>query len=334
MDNNMDMKKILQAMDNASSNPVEGATDIKRSLEVLTEGANPHKISLPVQMAMNHYQKNSDVKEARSSLLKKYIAEAEDDIQSQKELEQLRIAMYSRKIANRVLVKESASNPQNDRVMQQNTQKEIAQLSKTLENLKYAHSKAKEITREIKYDDIPSGIITRIRELAKSVNVESQLESAESYVFEAIRNLESSIYELDDVFGEAARDIEYKIDELQGTLDEIEWQKKYGRSSINESINPEDKVTMDIPLLLRVLEYAKEDAKTDMDLHNVTDMLINLSKNGQTLSMDQYDQIVGNQKLLPEPATEGSHDPCWKGFRKLGSRMKGGRKVPHCVPKK
>jgi hypothetical protein len=136
------------------------------------------------------------------------------------------------------------------------------------------------------------------------------------------------------VFGEAARDIEYKIDELQGTLDEIEWQKKYGRSSINESINPEDKVTMDIPLLLRVLEYAKEDAKTDMDLHNVTDMLINLSKNGQTLSMDQYDQIVGNQKLLPEPATEGSHDPCWKGFRKLGSRMKGGRKVPHCVPKK
>ena len=103
---------------------------------------------------------------------------------------------------------------------------------------------------------------------------------------------------------------------------------------LEDEMNPEDTVTMDIPLLLRVLEYAKEDAKTDMDLHNVTDMLINLSKEGQTLSMDQYDQIVGNQKLLPEPTSEGAHDPCWKGFRQLGTRTKGGRKVPHCVPKK
>ena len=67
-----------------------------------------------------------------------------------------------------------------------------------------------------------------------------------------------------------------------------------------------------------------------MDLHNVAEMLINLSKEGNTLSMDQYDQIVGDQKLLPEPTDES----CWKGYRQLGTRMKNGYRTPHCVPTK
>lgn len=62
-----------------------------------------------------------------------------------------------------------------------------------------------------------------------------------------------------------------------------------------------DTVTMDVPLLIRLLEYSREDAKTDMDLHNVTEMLISLSKEYNVLSMDQYDAIVGNQKELPAP---------------------------------
>ncbi len=59
-----------------------------------------------------------------------------------------------------------------------------------------------------------------------------------------------------------------------------------------EEFNPEDKVTLNIPLFLRVMEYAKEDAKTDMDLHDVTEKVIALSEHGDTLTMDHYDQIV------------------------------------------
>jgi hypothetical protein len=62
-----------------------------------------------------------------------------------------------------------------------------------------------------------------------------------------------------------------------------------------------DTVTVDVPLLLRLLEYAKEDAKTDIDLHNVTEKLIALSKTEDTLSMDHYDSIVGDQLALPAP---------------------------------
>lgn len=324
----MDMRKILQAMDNVQSKPVENSNDIKRSLQILEEGANPHKVSLPVQMAIQHYQKTKPAP-ARESLLKKYVAEAELDIAEKRAIEEQRIRMYSRKIANRVLVKESVQKE--NTFSEKETQKNIAILNKQLENIKYAHKQAQKITREIKYDDVPSSIITRIRELAKSVNVnQSELESAEDYVFEAIRNLESSIYRLNDVFGELARDVEMQVDELQGQIDDAQWEQKFGRNDLNESaeLNPEDTVNMDIPLLIRLLEYAREDAKTDMDLHNVAEMLINLSQSGETLSMDQYDQIVGNQELLPSPTNE----ECWKGYKQIGMKKKGAKQVPNCVP--
>ncbi len=68
--------------------------------------------------------------------------------------------------------------------------------------------------------------------------------------------------------------------------------------------NPEDRITMDVPLLLRVMEYAKEDAKTDMDLHRVADNLVKLSAGGQTLDMSNYNHIVGGMSESGSPAEE------------------------------
>jgi hypothetical protein len=65
--------------------------------------------------------------------------------------------------------------------------------------------------------------------------------------------------------------------------------------------NPTDKITLDVPLFIRLLEYAREDAKTDMDLHNVAENIIALSGTGKTLTMAQYDEIVRNpQQELQE----------------------------------
>ena len=60
---------------------------------------------------------------------------------------------------------------------------------------------------------------------------------------------------------------------------------------VKEEADEADTVTMDIPLLIRVLEYAREDAKTDMDLHKLVENLIKMRDQG-TLSMAQYDTIV------------------------------------------
>lgn len=183
----MDMKKILQALDNASSKPVEGSNDMKKFMSIVTEGATPHKVALPVQMAMQHYQQPSAPVKPRENLARRYFAEAEQDIVEQRAVAEQRKRIHARRIASRVLG-----------------------------------------------------------------------ESASVY----------------DIFTEEPQD------------------------------NPPDVVKLDIPLLLRIMEYAREDAKTDMDLHHVTDMLIKLSGDGDTLTMKNYDQIVGDQELLPPPDDE------------------------------
>jgi hypothetical protein len=56
--------------------------------------------------------------------------------------------------------------------------------------------------------------------------------------------------------------------------------------------NPSDKITVDVPLFIRLLEYAREDAKTDMDLHNVAEKAVAASETGKTLTMTDYDNLV------------------------------------------
>lgn len=66
--------------------------------------------------------------------------------------------------------------------------------------------------------------------------------------------------------------------------------------------DPIDKITLDVPLLIRLLEYAREDAKTDMDLHVITDQLIRLSKEHSVLDMSCYQQVISNKNKKNEQA--------------------------------
>jgi hypothetical protein len=50
-------------------------------------------------------------------------------------------------------------------------------------------------------------------------------------------------------------------------------------------------------LFIRALEYAKEDAKTDMDLHDVAEKAIAASESGKTLTMADYNSIFSNMEI-------------------------------------
>ena len=65
---------------------------------------------------------------------------------------------------------------------------------------------------------------------------------------------------------------------------------------VNEDINQKDSIRIDVPLLIRLLEYAREDAKTDLDLHDVAEHLIDLSSTGQILTMKDYTKICNIKK--------------------------------------
>lgn len=74
------------------------------------------------------------------------------------------------------------------------------------------------------------------------------------------------------------------------------------KSSMNEA-KEEDKVdtiTMDVPLFIRMLEYSREDAAADVDLHDVTEKANKLGKERGILQMDDYDEIVGAAEKVNE----------------------------------
>ena len=56
--------------------------------------------------------------------------------------------------------------------------------------------------------------------------------------------------------------------------------------------NGMDKITVDVPLMLRLMEYAREDELHDKDLHFVAEHLIRLMETNTLLTMKHYDAIV------------------------------------------
>ena len=61
-----------------------------------------------------------------------------------------------------------------------------------------------------------------------------------------------------------------------------------------------DTISMDVPLFLRMLEYAREDAQEDVDLHDVTQRATELSKMKPFLSMEDYNEIVAAPQEIDE----------------------------------
>jgi hypothetical protein len=102
----------------------------------------------------------------------------------------------------------------------------------------------------------------------------------------------------------------YDIDFGGLTFDSVDRLNKYIKSYIlsnnwynklkhakplDENSNPTDSISLDVPLFIRMLEYAREDAKTDMDLHDVTENALKLSTTGKILTMTDYNKIVSKK---------------------------------------
>jgi hypothetical protein len=112
------MKRILQAMDSVATKPVAGANDMtkflsiidKNDVKILTEAKSPHKVTLPVQMAMQHYQTVEEPVHkpvGRDSVIRKYFKEVEEELTAEKTEKRQLINQYASIIAERVLMKKS-----------------------------------------------------------------------------------------------------------------------------------------------------------------------------------------------------------------------------------
>ena len=63
--------------------------------------------------------------------------------------------------------------------------------------------------------------------------------------------------------------------------------------------NPKDVLSMDVPLFIRLLEWAKEDSQTDMQLHKVAENLVAMTSEGKTLSMEDYEAALKGTEQQP-----------------------------------
>jgi hypothetical protein len=102
---NARLPKDLQLPADQLSNMVGGA-DKPYAGPTLNEGANPHRVTLPVQMAMQHYQQPAII-QPRTRLIDKYFVEAETAILQKKQEEKLLLRQYAQVIAERVMMKEA-----------------------------------------------------------------------------------------------------------------------------------------------------------------------------------------------------------------------------------
>lgn len=108
----------------------------------------------------------------------------------------------------------------------------------------------------------------------------------------------------------------------------------WNEETVKEEADKKDTVMLDIPLLIRVLELAREDIKTDMDLHRVVERLIDIRKKGM-LTMNDYNFIAGLKEELQIDEMKKTPDNmdadtigvaredsvCWTGYkRKPGTK--------------
>lgn len=62
---------------------------------------------------------------------------------------------------------------------------------------------------------------------------------------------------------------------------------------LGEAAEEANEVWMDVPLFIRLLEFAREDSHDDVDLHDVAQAAVRLTgKKNVRLSMDDYDALM------------------------------------------
>ena len=292
----MDMKRILQALDNASTKPVEGANDMKKFLSVVTEAVNPHKVALPVQMAMQHYQvpKAEPVipTVTKSPLLRKYFEESEE-VESQALAEKReRLRMYSQTIAERVLMKESRIDEKSV------SQAQAHLMAAAAHNPKFA------------------------KKVDMDVSVAKEFNKADTG-----RNIKKLPKHIDETPIEMTGDANDPV--------------VYGHQKANP-MSLKGRIQQARKQLTELASMAESD-----DLI-VWEKITQLAKGGMFMGLEQnLEQIRHGIEQLAAKRKQGGvasrgidknigedNDPCWKNYKQIGMKKKGGKSVPNCVPKK
>jgi len=313
----MDMKKILQAIDGQAAKPEAQVGDMKRFVSIIAEGAGKlNRLTAAESIAVNTYTEyDSKIVEKKTNykLIDKYFKEVEAEVAESLEKKKEKSTKLAERVIERVVPGQQPAPGVNRLTGNPNVQ--TAPTSPTTQQ---SGGFSREYLQGVIDGKHPRPMIS----VEKAQQLLQQMDQA-------------AVAEAGGNYGHPSN-FKKHISQSKTPPENIIKMAKSGAKTGNhtrryqrEETDPVDTVTLDIPLLLRIMEYSKEDAQDDMALHDVTQRLIELSKKVDVINMDHYDAIVSG-KVDESLRTD---NPCWKGYKAVGTKKKNGKTVPNCVPK-
>lgn len=322
------MKRILQTLDSASSKPVEGANDMKKFLQVMTEGATPHKVTLPVQMVMQHYQATEQSptvqsKPISSTGIRKYYQDVEHDIQEQQTTKRQLINQYASTIAERVLMREAKQDSvevsAKRAAIKDLMDKDIYSDHNKADDFKGTdtkhHKKTKYISeKQVDENEIPGhsmGFTGGVGPGVQSAVAEAPLD------FDKENPAASTIHSHQGV---NPASVEARIMRARGQLRELAQKAESNELLVWESI------ARHFPELAMNIEQIR---------HGIEELAKIRKMGGRRTG--NIPKEIGEELSIKEAnakkRTLKNSNPCWTGYHPVGTKKKGGRTVPNCVPK-
>jgi hypothetical protein len=270
-------------------------TGMSRLLSIISEGTNPHKVALPVQMAMQHYAKPAEIKVTKPSLLKGYLSEVHEEVAEETAHKRQLMNQYAQTIAERVLMRESKLEEKSKSEKQARFMAAAAHDPQFAARTGIKQSVAKEFNKAD----------TGTKQLSQAMKKKKKVNEAP---------------------------IDMTGDPNDPTV--------YGHQQANP-MSLKGRIMSARAQLKELAELAESDELV------VWEKITRLSKGGMFMGLEQnLEQIRHGISELAAKRKQGGvssrgidknigedNDPCWDSHKMVGTKKKGGKTVPNCVPK-
>jgi hypothetical protein len=293
----------------------------------INEGSSPHKVSLPVQMAMQHYQANDSTAVERKPTIRtgirKYYKDVEQDIQEQQTSKRQLINQYASTIAERVLMRESKQDSleasAKRAAIKDLMDKDIYADHNKADNFKGTdgkkHNKSKYMSeKQVAENEIPDhsmGFTGGAGPGIQSAVAEAPLD------FDKENPVASTIHSHQGV---NPASVEARIMRARGQLRDLAAKAESNELLVWESI------ARHFPELAMNIEQIR---------HGIEELAKIRKMGGRRTGNIPKDigEEISIKEANAKKRTLKNSNPCWKGYHPVGTKQKGGNTVPNCVPK-
>jgi len=105
----------------------------------------------------------------------------------------------------------------------------------------------------------------------------------------------------------ASEDEEEEVDKDAPAIGDVHVNRPLG-SKEDEELKKSDKIAINVPLFIKLMEFAREEASEDEVLHAITERILELLSKEPELTMEDYDIIIGRLKKLEQKDDPGTQE--------------------------